>query len=301
MDTTHNLPQELQEAVQAEDLTEACQRVSFGPAQDRPWLVVNDLGAERLTDWAAEASARGLRLSSAEVLALQLTLEGLIDLADSIARHPPAPPPQHLRAGRRPVPHRRGGAALVGPRAVAGRVPADRGLDHPSHVHPLPDDALAVLARQQAENAHQRDLSAIARTRAIARVRETVAEEAPGTGGSWEDTAADTLAENDLDDLTGERLAETAGLAERALRDLLADMGKWEATMRRFYQLLRHLVHELCRPDGWPLEPHLLAVVNALNVNRDGKPHAVEFKAFQGALQLLPERTHLLTGACRAP
>jgi len=37
-----------------------CQRV--------PWLVVDDLGAERLTDWAAEASARGLRLSSAEVL-----------------------------------------------------------------------------------------------------------------------------------------------------------------------------------------------------------------------------------------
>jgi DNA replication protein DnaC len=37
-------------AGQAEDLTEACQRV--------PWLVVDDLGAERLTDWAAEASAR---------------------------------------------------------------------------------------------------------------------------------------------------------------------------------------------------------------------------------------------------
>jgi hypothetical protein len=90
---------------------------------------------------------------------------------------------------------------------------------------------------------------------------------------------------------------------QEPLRDLLADMGKWEATMRRFYQLLRRLVlaHELCRPDGWPLEPHLLAVVNALNVNRDGKPHDVEFKAFQGVLQLLPERTHLLTGACRAP
>ena len=45
-------------AGQAEDLMEACQRVSFDPAQDKPWLVVDDLGAERLTDRAAEASAR---------------------------------------------------------------------------------------------------------------------------------------------------------------------------------------------------------------------------------------------------
>jgi DNA replication protein DnaC len=28
--------------------------MSFSPAQDRPWLVVDDLGAERLTNWAAE-------------------------------------------------------------------------------------------------------------------------------------------------------------------------------------------------------------------------------------------------------
>jgi hypothetical protein len=84
---------------------------------------------------------------------------------------------------------------------------------------------------------------------------------------------------------------------EEPLRDLLADMGNWDATMRRFYQLLRHLVlaRELCRPDGWPLEPHLLAVVNALNVNRDGKSHEVEFEAFRGALRLPPERVHLLT------
>jgi hypothetical protein len=47
-------------AGQAEDLMGVCQRA--------PWLVVDDLGAERLTDWAAEASARGLRLSSTGVL-----------------------------------------------------------------------------------------------------------------------------------------------------------------------------------------------------------------------------------------
>jgi len=84
---------------------------------------------------------------------------------------------------------------------------------------------------------------------------------------------------------------------EEPLRDLLAGMSRWEATMRRFYQLLRHLVlaHELCRPDGWPLEPHLLVVVNALNVNRHGNSHAEEFGAFRSVLRLSPERMHLLT------
>lgn len=81
------------------------------------------------------------------------------------------------------------------------------------------------------------------------------------------------------------------------LRALLADMQDWEATMRRFYQLLRHLIlaDELCRSGGWPLEPHLLAIVNELNVNRGGVPHATEFEHFQRCLRLAPERTHLLT------
>ena len=84
---------------------------------------------------------------------------------------------------------------------------------------------------------------------------------------------------------------------EEPLRGLLADMRGWEATMRRFYQLLRHLVlaNELCGPGGWPLEPHLLAIVNGLNANRGGVPHAAKFEAFQRALRLGPERTHLLT------
>lgn len=46
------------DAGQAENLIGLCQRVSFDPAQDRPWLVVDDLGAERLTDWAAEVLFR---------------------------------------------------------------------------------------------------------------------------------------------------------------------------------------------------------------------------------------------------
>ena len=85
---------------------------------------------------------------------------------------------------------------------------------------------------------------------------------------------------------------------EEPLCALVVDMQDWEATMRRFYQLLRHLVlaGELCRPDGWPLEPHLLAIVNDLNLNRNGVPHAAEFEHFRRALRLAPEQTHLLTG-----
>lgn len=84
---------------------------------------------------------------------------------------------------------------------------------------------------------------------------------------------------------------------ERPLRALLADMQDWKATMRRFYQLLRHLIlaGELCGPGKWPLEPHLLAIVNELNVSRDGKPHAAEFERFRRSLRLAPEQTCLLT------
>ena len=84
---------------------------------------------------------------------------------------------------------------------------------------------------------------------------------------------------------------------EEPLRALLADMRDWETTMRRFYQLLRHLIlaSELCWPDGWPLEPHLLAIVNELNLNRGGVSHADEFEHFHRRLRLAPEQTHLLT------
>jgi hypothetical protein len=84
---------------------------------------------------------------------------------------------------------------------------------------------------------------------------------------------------------------------EGPLRALLADMQGWEATKRRFYQLLCHLIlaGELCGPGKWPLEPHLLAIVNDLNLNRNGVPHAAEFEHFRCAMRLAPEQTHLLT------
>jgi hypothetical protein len=66
---------------------------------------------------------------------------------------------------------------------------------------------------------------------------------------------------------------------EAPLRALLADMSDWQEPMRRFYQLLRHLVlaNELCRRGVWGLEPHLLAIVNQLNRHASLRPHAEEF------------------------
>ncbi len=43
---------------QSENQIDLCQRMPFGPGQDRPWLVVDDLGTEQLTDWAAEVLFR---------------------------------------------------------------------------------------------------------------------------------------------------------------------------------------------------------------------------------------------------
>jgi hypothetical protein len=78
---------------------------------------------------------------------------------------------------------------------------------------------------------------------------------------------------------------------------LLVDMDDWQETMRRFYQLLRHLVlaNELSRPEVWGLELHLLAIVNELNVHASLRPHAKEFEQFRNHLRLPAERTHLLT------
>jgi hypothetical protein len=84
---------------------------------------------------------------------------------------------------------------------------------------------------------------------------------------------------------------------EAPVRALLKDMHDWQETMRRFYQLLRHLVlaNELCRPGVWDLEPHVLAIVNELNRNASLRPHAEEFENFRKRLRLPAERTHLLT------
>ena len=96
-----------------------------------------------------------------------------------------------------------------------------------------------------------------------------------------------------------ERLSSTSVPAtyQTPLRALLADMSDWERTMHRFYQLLRHLAlaNELCQNEVWGLEPHLLAIVNALNRHAGLRSHAEEFARFQRCLSLPKERTHLLT------
>jgi hypothetical protein len=96
-----------------------------------------------------------------------------------------------------------------------------------------------------------------------------------------------------------ERISKTAipALYETPLQDLLVDMSRWEETMRRFYQLLRHLIlaDALCQDAVWGLEPRLMAIVNELNRHAGLRSHAKEFADFQRALRLPQEHTQLFT------
>jgi hypothetical protein len=67
--------------------------------------------------------------------------------------------------------------------------------------------------------------------------------------------------------------------------------------MHRFYQLLRHMVlaNELCWPEVCGLEPHLLTIVNELNVHASLHAHAEEFEVFRKRLRLREERTDFFT------
>jgi ParB-like chromosome segregation protein Spo0J len=177
---------------------------------------------------------------------MQMTLEGLVELADSIARHGLRQPINVYQVGDeryRIAEGERRWWAHVHLQAVLSLPDARHIL---ARLHPLPGDGLAVLARQQAENAHRRDLSAIARARAIRQVRDAVAREVSGTPGSTNPEAApsgqevsgtqgstnpggrprslDGITVGDLDDLTGERLAELAGkgMSGRMVRHYLA-------------------------------------------------------------------------------
>jgi hypothetical protein len=180
-------------------------------------------------------------------LALQLTLEGLVELADSIARHGLRQPINVYDVGKgryRIAEGERRWWAHVYLLNVLLHFEASTIL---ARVHPLPDDELSVLARQQAENVHRRDLSAVARARAIARVRQTMAAHPSGTTGSQpmavatdqggvlgtngsppipsiQGLAGAEVSEHELDDLTGQRLAELSGrgMSGRMVRYYLA-------------------------------------------------------------------------------
>jgi ParB-like chromosome segregation protein Spo0J len=193
----------------------------------------------------AEALARR-REEGVLDLALQLTLEGLVELADSIARHGLRQPINVYDVGKGPY------RIAEGERRWWAHVYLLNVLLHfeastiLARVHPLPDDELTVLARQQAENVHRRDLSAVARARAITRVREALTLEVSGTTGSTNPQHSpadqevsgtdgstnlggrprrlDAITVSQLDDLTGQRLAELSGrgMTGRTVRLYLA-------------------------------------------------------------------------------
>jgi ParB-like chromosome segregation protein Spo0J len=179
-------------------------------------------------------------------LALQLTLEGLVELADSIALHGLRQPINVYDRGEgryRIAEGERRWWAHVYLLNVLLHFEASTIL---ARVHPLPDDELSVLARQQAENVHRRDLSAVARARAITRVREALTLEVSGTTGSTNPQhfptdqevsgtdgstnlggrprRLDAITVSQLDDVTGQRLAELSGrgMTGRTVRLYLA-------------------------------------------------------------------------------
>jgi hypothetical protein len=78
------------------------------------------------------------------------------------------------------------------------------------------------------------------------------------------------------------------------VQPLLVKPGNWEETLQCFYQLLRNMMLgcELART--WSLKPHLVAIVNRLNFNWDGRSHEEEFNEFRKAINV-PESVYLFT------
>ncbi len=152
-------------------------------------------------------------------LALQLSLEGLVDLADSIAAHGLVQPVNVYRTsdGRYRI--------TVGERRWWAHVHLwyvmgdERARRIRAIELPPPEDDLERVARQYAENVHRKDLSDIAKARAIAGVRGLVEQEAAarGTSGSMPTSV-------ELDEMAGRRVAEVTGrgVSGRTVRHYLA-------------------------------------------------------------------------------
>lgn len=201
---------------------------------------------QRCLDQHRYQAMRSFEISPAEALAaqrdagvrdwgIQLTLEGLVELADSITRHGLRQPVNVYDLGDRRYRIAEGERrwwAHVHLWTVHSRVEAQTIL---ARVQPLPEDELTALARQQAENVHRADLSAMARARAIQRVREAMTQEVSGTAPRVSGTSGsrnlggrprhlDVTTVSQLDDLTGQRLAELTGkgMSGRMVRNYLA-------------------------------------------------------------------------------
>jgi len=177
-------------------------------------------------------------------LALQITLEKLVELADSIAEHGLVQPVSICKqpggSFQITVGERRWWAHIhlfymMGD-AKARRIKAIE--------VPTPDDSIKRVGQQYAENVHRSDLSDIARARAVAHIRELVIRElaASGDGDAKVSKAEiDETTGRRVAEITGEgisarsvrrymalltlpqearRVAEVAGISERALRDI---------------------------------------------------------------------------------
>ncbi len=262
----------------------------------------------------AEALARR-REEGVLDLALQLTLEGLVELGDSIVRHGLRQPINVYDLGGRQYRIAEGERrwwAHVLLRDLLLRVEASTIL---ARVQPLPDDELTVLARQQAENVHRRDLSAIARARAIARVREMVAVEVSGTSGSTNSQHPpvgqevsgtggstnlggrprhlDAITVSQLDDLTGQRLAELTGrgMTGRTVRHYLAllSLPPEAQALAEAACLAERALRPIASLDN-PVEQ--IRLVQALAAGEMAPTQvATEARRIKGACPACPERT----------
>jgi ParB/RepB/Spo0J family partition protein len=175
--------------------------------------------------------------------ALLLTLQGLVELAESIDKHGLRQPINVYQTGR-------GYRIAEGERRWLAHVMLMELYLRPeagtikSRIHTLPTDDVQVLARQMAENVYRKDLSAIARARAVQRVAAIVEKEIESIGPTPEsDSEASGVGEGEptrdvggrprdreaglaveLHELTGRRLGDLTGqaLSGRHVRNLLS-------------------------------------------------------------------------------
>lgn len=92
---------------------------------------------------------------------------------------------------------------------------------------------------------------------------------------------------------TGMRREYAVFIQERRFK-LFVDSFDYERDGNRFYQLFRNYLLGAAIASRWNTEFSLLAIVNALNSNRDGRSHRDEFNSFRSVLAE-PSNTFIIT------
>ena len=92
---------------------------------------------------------------------------------------------------------------------------------------------------------------------------------------------------------TGMRPEYAAFIEEQRFK-LFADSFNYERDGNRFYQLFRNYLLGAAIASRWDTEFSLLAIVNALNSNREGRSHQDEFSSFRSVLAE-PSNTFIIT------